>query len=184
MIETRGLVASVEAADAMLKAAQVGLVCKQHVGAGLVTIIVTGDVGAVKAAVDAGAAGAARVGQLVSQHVIPRPVDEIGQMLPRAAGAVPPARPEAPVPEPEPPARPAPSHPVIQPAVTAEPPFGSQTSAEPEETARGQLAAMTVQQLRALARQTDGVGLTRAEINVANKSSLVGQLAQAIEKLN
>ena len=81
MIETRGLVAAVEAADAMLKAAQTGLVCKQHVGGGLVTIIVTGEVGAVKASVDAGSAAASRVGQLVSIHVIPRPDPSVGQMI-------------------------------------------------------------------------------------------------------
>ena len=72
MIETRGLVASIEAADAMVKAANVTLQCKEHVGGGLVTIMVRGDVGAVKAATDAGAAAAERVGALISVHVIPR----------------------------------------------------------------------------------------------------------------
>jgi ethanolamine utilization protein EutM len=81
MIETKGLVGSIEAADAMLKAAQVELMTKEHVGGGLVTVIVTGEVGAVKAAVDAGSAAAARVGELVSVHVIPRPDGEVGVML-------------------------------------------------------------------------------------------------------
>ena len=72
MIETRGLVASIEAADAMVKAANVSLIGKEHVGGGLVTVMVRGDVGAVKAATDAGAAAAQRVGDLVSMHVIPR----------------------------------------------------------------------------------------------------------------
>jgi len=82
MIETRGLVASVEAADAMVKAANVTLIGKEHVGGGLVTVMVRGDVGAVKAATDAGAAAAERVGELVSIHVIPRPHDEVETILP------------------------------------------------------------------------------------------------------
>lgn len=81
MIETRGLVAAIEAADAMLKAANVELIGKQQIGNGLVTVIVAGDVGAVKAATDAGAASAARVGEVVSVHVISRPGREIGPIL-------------------------------------------------------------------------------------------------------
>ncbi len=83
MIETRGLVASVEAADAMVKAANVHLVGKVHVGGGLVTVLVRGDVGAVKAATDSGAAAAGRVGELVSVHVIPRPHNELECILPK-----------------------------------------------------------------------------------------------------
>ncbi len=83
MIETKGLVAAVEAADAMVKAANVTLVGKEHVGGGLVTVLVRGDVGAVKAATDAGAAAAERVGELVSVHVIPRPHNEIEGILPK-----------------------------------------------------------------------------------------------------
>ena len=82
MIETKGLVASVEAADAMVKAANVRLIGKVHVGGGLVTVMVRGDVGAVKSATDAGAAAASRVGELVSVHVIPRPHDEVEFILP------------------------------------------------------------------------------------------------------
>jgi ethanolamine utilization protein EutM len=82
MIETKGLVASIEAADAMVKAANVTLIGKVHVGGGLVTVMVRGDVGAVKAATDAGAAAAERVGQLVSVHVIPRPHAEVEFILP------------------------------------------------------------------------------------------------------
>ncbi len=82
MIETRGLVAAIEAADAMVKAANVVLVGKEQVGSGLVTVIVRGDVGAVKAATDAGAAAADRVGELVSVHVIPRPHQEVEILLP------------------------------------------------------------------------------------------------------
>ena len=83
MIETKGLVASIEAADAMVKAANVTLIGKEHVGGGLVTVMVRGDVGAVKPSVDAGAAAAERVGELVSIHVIPRPHDEVEGILPK-----------------------------------------------------------------------------------------------------
>jgi ethanolamine utilization protein EutM len=83
LIETRGLVASVEAADAMVKAANVRLIGKEHVGGGYVTVMVRGDVGAVKAATDAGAAAAKRVGELVSVHVIPRPHTDLEKILPQ-----------------------------------------------------------------------------------------------------
>ena len=83
MIETKGLVAAIEAGDAMVKAANVMLIGKEHVGGGLVTVMVRGDVGAVKAATDAGAAAAERVGDLVSIHVIPRPHDEVETILPQ-----------------------------------------------------------------------------------------------------
>lgn len=82
MIETKGLIASIEAADAMLKSANVYLIGKECIGSGLVTVMVRGDVGAVKAATDAGAAAAARVGELVSVHVIPRPHMEVEAILP------------------------------------------------------------------------------------------------------
>lgn len=82
MVETKGLVASIEAADAMVKAANVKLIGKELVGGGLVTIMVRGDVGAVKAATDAGAAAAGKIGDLVSVHVIPRPHDEVEMILP------------------------------------------------------------------------------------------------------
>ena len=83
MVETRGLVAAIEAADAMVKAAEVELVGTEKIGSGLVTVMVRGDVGAVKASVDAGAAAAERVGELVSIHVIPRPHDEVEGILPK-----------------------------------------------------------------------------------------------------
>src|SRR5258706_2619989 len=86
MIETRGLVASIEAADAMVKAANVVLIGKEYIGAGYVTVMVRGDVGAVKAATDAGAAAARKVGELVSVHVIPRPHAEVESILPGDAG--------------------------------------------------------------------------------------------------
>jgi ethanolamine utilization protein EutM len=86
MIETRGLVGAIEAADAMVKAANVTLIGRTQVGGGLVTVMVRGDVGAVKAATDAGAAAADRVGELVSVHVIPRPHGEVEMILPKIEG--------------------------------------------------------------------------------------------------
>ena len=83
MVETKGLVGSIEAADAMVKAANVHLIGKVHVGGGLVTVMVRGDVGAVKASVAAGGAAAKRVGELVSVHVIPRPHDDVEAILPK-----------------------------------------------------------------------------------------------------
>ncbi|QTX32033.1 ethanolamine utilization microcompartment protein EutM [Aminithiophilus ramosus] len=83
MIETRGLVGCIEAADAMVKAANVRLVGYEKIGSGYVTVMVRGDVGAVKAAVDAGAAAAKRVGEIVSVHVIPRPHADTEKMLPK-----------------------------------------------------------------------------------------------------
>jgi ethanolamine utilization protein EutM len=93
MVETKGLVGAIEAADAMVKAANVILVGREYIGAGYVTVHVRGDVGAVKAATDAGAAAARRVGELVSVHVIPRPHQEVEKILPQ---------PEAPAPAPAP----------------------------------------------------------------------------------
>jgi len=83
MIETNGFIGAVEAADAMVKTANVVLVGKEYIGAGYVTVMVRGDVGAVQAATDAGAAAARRVGELVSVHVIPRPHAEIEKILPK-----------------------------------------------------------------------------------------------------
>ena len=82
MVETRGLVASIEAADAMLKAANVVLVGTEKIGSGLVTVMVRGDVGAVKAAVETGADAAGRLGELVATHVIPRPHNDVEKILP------------------------------------------------------------------------------------------------------
>ena len=82
MIETKGLVAVIEATDAMLKAARVNYLGMRKVGSGLVTVLVTGDVAACRAAVDAGAAAAAKIGEVVSVHVIPRPHDGLDKVLP------------------------------------------------------------------------------------------------------
>ena len=86
MVETKGLVGAIEAADAMVKAANVQLVGKEQVGGGLVTVMVRGDVGAVNAATDAGAAAAEKVGELISVHVIPRPHAEVDHILPHGEG--------------------------------------------------------------------------------------------------
>ena len=86
MVETKGLVGAIEAADAMVKAANVQLVGKEQVGGGLVTVMVRGDVGAVNAAADAGAAAAEKVGELISVHVIPRPHAEVDHILPHGGG--------------------------------------------------------------------------------------------------
>ena len=87
MIETRGLVPAIEAADAMTKAAEVRLVGREFVGGGYVTVMVRGDVGAVKAAVESGAEAARRIGELISVHVIPRPHEDVAGILPAAPAA-------------------------------------------------------------------------------------------------
>jgi ethanolamine utilization protein EutM len=84
MVETKGLVAAIEAADAMVKAANVTLVGREFVGAGIVTVMVRGDVGAVKAATEAGSEAAQRVGTLLSVHVIPRPNSDVDNLIPKA----------------------------------------------------------------------------------------------------
>ncbi len=82
MIETKGLVASIEAADAMVKAANVSMIGQEKIGSGLVTVMVRGDVGAVKAAVDAGVQAGENVGEVVTSYVIPRPHSEVEEILP------------------------------------------------------------------------------------------------------
>ncbi len=82
MIETRGLTAAVEAADAMVKAAEVTLIGTEKIGSGLVSVMVRGDVGAVKAAVEAGTAAASRLGEIIATHVIPRPHNDVEKILP------------------------------------------------------------------------------------------------------
>ena len=84
MVETKGLIGSIEAADAMVKAANVRLIGKERIGSGLVTVMVRGDVGAVKASVEAGASAAKRVGDLYGVHVIPRPHEDVESILPSA----------------------------------------------------------------------------------------------------
>ncbi len=95
MVETKGLIGAIEAADAMVKAAKVTLEGKEQIGSGLVTVMVRGDVGAVKASVEAGAAAARRVGEVISVHVIPSPHEEVESILPAAKKAAPAPKPKA-----------------------------------------------------------------------------------------
>ena len=129
MVETKGLVASVEAADAMVKAAEVVLLGKKITGGGLVSVFVTGDVGAVKAATDAGAAAAERVGVLVSVHMIPRPADSIEAILPHLKLSAPPEAPNPPIP-PTPPVPPVPPASPEPPELPTDPPGPPELSPE------------------------------------------------------
>lgn len=177
MIETRGLVAAVEAADAMVKAANVTLQCKEHVGGGLVTVMVRGDVGAVKAATDAGAAAAERVGELVSVHVIPRPHTEVEGIL--DGGEAPPKAPTPPEPTSEPPAE---TGPEPEPATEAEADDGEEEQEEhadlsAEELTPEALEEMTVVKLRAVARHLGLTSMTRKEIRFAKKDELLTAIA-------
>lgn len=182
MIETRGLVAAIEAADAMVKAANVTLTCKEHVGGGLVTVMVRGDVGAVKAATDAGAAAAERVGELVSVHVIPRPHEELEDLLGGPAPlpdpdpdpeSVPAVEPE-PVPEPEP---------IPEPAPKPEPSAPAETETEEvldlSSLTDADLEGMPVVRLRAVARQMNLTSMTRKEIRFAKKEELLSAIREA-----
>lgn len=189
MIETRGLVASIEAADAMVKAANVTLTCKEHVGGGLVTVMVRGDVGAVKAAVDAGAAAAERVGELVSVHVIPRPAGDLEPILggsgPEEAEPSPrppvPAPAPAPVPEPEPEPEPVASEeaPVEE---TVEPEEETGTADPDHLYTEEEMAGMTVAQLRTAARTIRIDNMTKKEIRFAKKDELVEAIRKFQEK--
>jgi len=161
MIETRGLVGAIEAADVMVKTANVTLIGKEIVRDGLVTVLVIGEVAAVKAAVDAGAAAAARVGTLLSQHVIPRPIDDIKELLPNR-----PARKRA-----------------EQSLQSGETPGEQPLETELDFSAPGQpadqsstLDGMTVRELRTLARHTAGLSIRGREISRANKEKLIKAL--------
>jgi ethanolamine utilization protein EutM len=159
LIETRGFVGSVEAADVMLKTANVRLLGKEVVREALVTIEVVGEVAAVKAAVEAGALAAARVGELISAHVIPRPDDEIDVILATLAGTA------MPPPEPAPVREAAPAAPRVAPAQN------TATDAE--------LEAMTVHQLRTIARDMTGLGIQGRQISKANKQVLLTEILRA-----
>lgn len=176
MIETSGLVASIEAADAMVKAANVSLLNKRKVGGGLVMVIVTGDVGAVKAAVDAGAAAAAQVGTVYSTHVIPRPHSEVGDMLKQdmmqalaPEKPTPPPSPKTSVPKPE-------AKPESQSAAALE-------QAQPSTEAGGvEIENMKVTQLRSFLRKMETKTLTPDEIRYANRETLLKAIREAYEK--
>lgn len=169
MIETRGLVGSIEAADVMVKTANVTLIGKEIVRDGLVTVLVIGEVAAVKAAVDAGAAAAARVGTLLSQHVIPRPIDDIKELLPN--------RPPGKRAEQSQKSREK-SGQESGDTSREEPPEIALDHSSPEPPAEqgGPLDGMTVRELRTLARQTAGLSLQGREISRANKEELMKAL--------
>ena len=162
MVETRGLVGSIEAADVMVKTANVALLGTEYIRNGLVTVEVIGEVAAVNAAVEAGAAAARRVGQLVSTHVIPRPSDEIESILKQRTPAPPlsesfPTEAQPGTPEGE------------------EEEFDFVASDDDAEYS-AQLDAMTVHQLRTLARNTEGIAIQGREISMANKDVLIHEL--------
>ena len=163
MIETRGFVGAVEAADVMVKTANVRILGKEVVREALVTIEVVGEVAAVKAAVEAGALAASRVGELISAHVIPRPDDEIDGILATLPGAAPTQ------PDPEP--APAPARTSAPAAPKAAPAAPAATDAE--------LEGMTVHQLCAIAREMTGLGIQGRQISKANKQVLLTEILKA-----
>lgn len=167
LIETRGLVGSIEAADVMLKTANVRLIGKELVGGGLVTVQIVGDVAAVKAAVEAGATAVGRVGELVSQHVIPRPADDVEDILARPLTGN--TEPPRPLPSP----RPAP-RPRKQPAPAPQP-----ERTERADTSTQDLDTMTVHELRTLARTITGLGIQGRQISKANKELLIREILKS-----
>lgn len=184
MIETRGLVASIEAADAKVKAASVTLISKTHVGGGLVTVMVEGDVGAVKAATDAGAAAAERVGELISVHVIPRPAADVAHILDRRPEPKPEPEPEPPAPEPEPEPE-VPEHEPEEAAHTEEMKEEQQEEAHAEkmdlsELTPEALGKMTVAKLRIVARELGTTGMSRRDIRFAKKEDLIERITKAL----
>jgi len=147
LIETRGLVAAIEAADAALKTAAVELVTHEKVTGGLITIAVTGEVAAVQAAIAAGSAAAAKVGELISRHVIPRPLADIGLLLKRKGTGPEPVAPED----------------------------NKAEANRPMEL----LEALSVEELRRLARTTEGIAIKGRQISKANKEKLISEILRA-----
>lgn len=178
MIETRGLVPAIEAADAMVKAANVMLTRRECIGGGMVTVMVRGDVGAVKAATDAGASAAERIGELISVHVIARPHQELEPMLEspkmRTDDMTSPDSAHADVPK-------------------ADIPSERESSADskalpdeeihqPETFTQETLAAMTVTKLRSAARTLNIDNMTRKEIRFATKEDLIQAILNYLER--
>ncbi len=153
MVETRGLVAAIEAADAMVKAAEVQIVALEQTVAALITVHVVGETAAVQAAVDAGAAAAERVGELLSAHVIPRPAGETYEIVDADPKRTPTRTVDAP-----------------QPASGR---AATRASGGTGSWSREELESMTVRDLRTLARQTPGLSIQGREIARANKAQLV-----------
>ncbi|HEY4643084.1 MAG TPA: BMC domain-containing protein [Bacteroidota bacterium] len=178
LVETRGLVCAIEAADAMVKTANVRLIGKERADAGLITIKIIGETAAVRAAVDAGAAAAQRVGVLVSTHVIPRPADELEQLIfskdapaldeiDRVAGV-----------ERERPVRPGEGKkPEREGEIPNEASLEEWTGDEAAYVK--ELDRLTVHQLRSLARKTEGLSIYGRQISKANKKVLIEELVRA-----
>ena len=182
MIEVYGYLTAVEALDSALKAANVSGLGVEKVRGGLVTVLVEGDVGAVKAAMDASAAAAERVGTVISVHVIPRPADDVTRMLkggnapeePTPPEPEQPSEPEVPS-EPETPAKPEPEAP-------AEPKSEPVKAEEPEKALQDvtveEMQTMGVDALRRLARALEIKNMTRAEIRFAKKQELIQKITE------
>jgi len=157
LIETKGLVGSIEAADVMLKTANVRLLGTEYIKNGLVTVQIIGEVAAVKAATDAASAAVARVGQLTSTHVIPRPAEDIESILTKHPPVSPPVKKSKP------------------PSADQQESLSTLASLDDEEYL-SQLNKMTVHQLRMLARETGGLSIAGREISKANKGRLISEL--------
>ena len=174
MIEVYGYLTAVEALDSALKAANVSRLGVEKVRGGLVTVLVEGDVGAVKAAMDASAAAAERVGTVISVHVIPRPADDVTRMLKGGK-------------EPEEPTPPEPEKP-SEPEISSEPDTLSETESEavkaeegekaPQDVTVEEMQTMGVDALRRLARALEIKNMTRAEIRFAKKQELIQKITE------
>lgn len=207
MIEVYGYLTAVEALDSALKAANVTRLDVVKVRGGLVTVLVEGDVGAVKAAMDASAAAAERIGTVVSVHVIPRPASDVERMLKGPGGGpkTEPEEPEEPEPKgPEPEERKAEEPKAEQPEADLEPETPEPEAPEPEEPAQAampepaeperkpeagkaaavtpeEMKAMSVDGLRRLARELEIPSMTRAEIRYAKKQELIQKITEFID---
>lgn len=174
MIEVYGYLTAVEALDSALKAANVSRLGVEKVRGGLVTVLVEGDVGAVKAAMDASAAAAERVGTVISVHVIPRPADDVTKML-KGGNA-----PEEPTPpEPEKPSEPeTPGEPEVPEESESEPLKAEEPEKAPQDVTPEEMQTMGVDALRRLARSLEIKNMTRAEIRFAKKQELIQKITE------
>lgn len=183
MIEVYGYLTAVEALDSALKAANVSRLGVEKVRGGLVTVLVEGDVGAVKAAMDASAAAAERVGTVISVHVIPRPADDVTRML---KGGKEPEEPTPPTsPEPEEPSEPeissepdTLSEPEAPAEPESEPAKAEKTEKAPQDVTVEEMQTMGVDALRRLARALEIKNMTRAEIRFAKKQELIQKITE------
>ena len=177
MIEVYGYLTAVEALDSALKAANVSRLGVEKVRGGLVTVLVEGDVGAVKAAMDASAAAAERVGTVISVHVIPRPADDVTRML---KGGKEPEEPTPPTsPEPEEPSEPEiSSEPEAPVEPESEPAKAEEAEKAPQDVTVEEMQTMGVDALRRLARALEIKNMTRAEIRFAKKQELIQKITE------